>query len=377
MARCISKPTTIFTVRILRNTAILCLVVSAMVYFALYNRSFNWRRIYTFLPKSLTVKQETLVCQDLIKAAKRILDGEPIPIPFGGRNKTWWKFKQSAPKEFIKNNFVFGQNLNESAAEILKKRQYYNVSASEIKARKLFITFGDKCCAFSKQRAVSKAKAVGGFDDARWYNLAVMPPRFHQTHNDVLKARRGAGYWLWKSYILLKNLIEHMNEGDIVMYHDAGAYFIRSAGPLLKLCEHSKDGIIVFSLLRIEHTWTKQDAFIIMNMSFPEAADTPQRLAGFVVLRKCCTSIQFVMEWLAYLSDIRIASDNPNTLGIPNSKSFVAHRHDQSVLSLLSKKWGLVAFRDPSQYGNREYTVSRKYSSGPYEQIIMHDRKKN
>ena len=106
MACCISKPTTIFTGRILRNMAILCLVFSAMVYFALYNRSFNWRRIYTFLPKSLTVKQETLVCQDLIKAAKRILDSEPIPIPFSGRNKTWWKFKQSAPKEFIKNHFL-------------------------------------------------------------------------------------------------------------------------------------------------------------------------------------------------------------------------------------------------------------------------------
>ena len=115
----------------------------------------------------------------------------------------------------------------------------------------------------------------------------------------------------------------------------------------------------------------------MMNTSFPEAADTPQRLAGFIVLRKCCTSIQFVMEWLAYLSDIRIASDNPNTLGIPSSKSFVAHRHDQSVLSLLSKKWGLVAFRDPSQYGNHVFTVPGKYSSGPYEQIIMHDRKKN
>ena len=368
-----SKPTT-STTRKLRNTAMLCLVCT-MVYFALY-RSTNRRKFDRSLPKPVSVKQETLVCQDLIETAKRILDGEPIPMPFSGRSKTLWKFKQSAPKEFIKNHFVFGQNSNESAAEILKKRQYYNVSVSEIKARKLLITFGDKCCVFSKRRAVSKAKTVGGFDDARWYNLTVMPPKFLRTHNDVLKARRGAGYWLWKSYILLKNLIEHMNEGDIVMYQDAGAYFIRSAGPLLKLCEHSKDGIIVFSLPNLEHDFTKQDAFIRMNMSFPEAADTPQRLGGFVVLRKCCASIQFVMEWLAYLSDIRIASDTPNTLGIPNPKSFVGHRYDQSVLSLLSKKWGLVAFRDPSQYG-RGFTVSGKYSSGLYEQIIMLDRNRN
>ena len=82
------------------------------------------------------------------------------------------------------------------------------------------------------------------------------------------------------------------------------------------------------------------------------------------------------MEWLAYLTDRRIVSDDPNVMGKDNPKSFRDHRHDQSVLSLLSKKWGLPAFRDPSQYG--EYlSGNEKYLRGPYDQIVMHDRNKS
>ena len=90
-----------------------------------------------------------------------------------------------------------------------------------------------------------------------------------------------------------------MNEDDIVMYQDAGAYLLRSAGPLLKLCEQCENGIVVFSLRKIERNHTKQDAFILLNVSFPEETETFQRLASFAVLRKTCSSIQFIMEWLA------------------------------------------------------------------------------
>mgnify|MGYP002804121415 FL=1 len=360
-----------------RNMAIFCLLFT-VAYFTVY-RSNNWYIIYRFLPEERgflpKLKQETLPCQDLIKTAKYILDGEPIPLPYNNI-QTLWKFKPRASKKLIKTNLLFGENVNETTAEILKRRKFYNVSSREMKANTMLITFGHNCCAYSKQRALKKATTVGGFNYAHSFNLDAMSLKFCKTHKDLLKAKRGAGYWLWKPYILLKTLIENMNTGDIVMYQDAGAYIIRSTGPLLKLCEESKDGIIVFSLEKIEHEYTKQDALILMNMSFSEAADTFQRLASFVVLRKSCTSIQFAMEWLAYVTDRRIVSDDPNTLGVANPESFKDNRHDQSVMSLLSKKWGLPAYRDPSQYGE-SVPKSSYYSLGPYNQIFQHDRFKH
>ena len=319
------------------------------------------------------MERETLPCKNLIKIAKLILDGEPIPLPFN-KTKPLWKFKETVSKDKFKKNVMFEKN-GKSMVEILKWHQYFNVSSRDVKARKIFITFGHNCCAYSKQRALFQAKTIGEFDFVHSFNFHAMTNKFRKIHNYVLKAQRGAGYWLWKPYIILKSLIEHMNEGDIVMYQDAGAYIIRSPAPLFKLCEKSKHGAVIFSLNKIEHEYTKQDAFVLMNITIPEASDTFQRLASYILFRKCCTTIQFVMEWLAYLSDRRIASDDSNTLGIPNGKSFQGHRHDQSVLSLLSKKWGFPAYRDPSQYG--QFGASNNYyAPGPYEQTFIHDRLK-
>ena len=358
-----------------RRNAIIFTSLFILGYFTVY-RSNNWYVIYRFLPEERgflpELTNETLVCKDLLKSARRILDGEPIPLPYS-EGTPEWIFKETASKELIKRNILCGENLTDSASRVLKKLQYFNVNSSEVKGSKMLITFGHNCCAYSKQRALFKAKTVGEFDYVHSFDVDAMTPRFRYVHNDVLKSERGAGYWLWKPYILLKTLIENMNEDDIVMYQDAGAYLLRSAGPLLKLCEQSENGIVVFSLRKIERDYTKQDAFILMNVSFPEVTETFQRLASFVVLRKTCSSIQFIMEWLAYLSDRRIASDDTNTLGIPNPESFVAHRHDQSVMSLLSKKWGLPACRDPSQFGET-VAANRYYSTGPYKQIFMHDR---
>lgn len=347
-------------------------------YFAIY-RSHNWYIIYTILPEERGFlpdsKQETLSCTNLLKTARGMLNGERIYLP-SSNGKTTLPFKQTMPKDLIRKSVKFGGNLNETIGEILDRKTFYNVNSSTIKASTMLITFGHHCCAFSKQRALSKAKSVGGFNYVHSFNFDSLSRRFRRTHHNLLKEKRGAGYWLWKPYILLKTLIEHMNEDDIVMYQDAGAYMIRNAGPLLKLCEHSKQGIVVFTLNKIESEYTKQDAFILMNMSFPEASESYQRLASFVVLRKSCTSIQFAMEWLAYASDRRIVTDDPNTMGVPNPPSFRDNRHDQSVLSLLSKKWALPAYRDPSQYGQFPPDC-RYYSQGPYDQIFMHDRFKH
>ena len=339
----------------------------------------NSHLFYHFLPEEsgllpkIDGKTETLQCEPLLRAARKILDGEEIILPFGGRN-TLWPFKRRVSNEILINNLNY-QKGNESSAETLRKYKHYNISATEIKARKLFITFGHNCCLYSKRRALQHATSVGGFDFVRSFNLYSLASNFRQTHADILKTRRGAGYWLWKPYILLKTLLENMEEDDLVMYQDAGSYLIRSAAPLLKLCQESKHGIIVFNSAKTEGDYTKRDAFVLMNMDIPEAYQTFQRIASFVVIKKSCSSIHFVMEWLAYLSDRRIASNDANTMELQNIKSFKTHRHDQSVLSLLSKKWGIPALQDPSQFGRKR--SKNYYSSGPYEQLIIHDRLKN
>lgn len=248
---------------------------------------------------------------------------------------------------------------------------YNNSRSVDIFAKKHFITFADNCCEQSKLKAATRAIYPGGFDVVEIHDMSSLSKGFRIRYRQTLKQRRGSGYWLWKPYIILKTL-NKMNNGDILMYQDSGAYLIQDAGPLLKLALDSKHGILLFYVTLLEQHYTKRDAFIIMDMDFRQVYKTYQRMASFILFRRSCHSIQFVMEWLMYATNPLLITDQPNTLGKANLPGYEEHRHDQSILSLLSKKWGIPAYRTPSQYGN-----NLGYAGGPFPQLIVHDRNRN
>jgi len=62
-------------------------------------------------------------------------------------------------------------------------------------------------------------------------------------------------------------------------------------------------------------------------------------------------------------------------MGKPNYKEFIDHRHDQSIFSVLTKKYNLLAYRDPSQWGNEDIKTYK--STSFYPQIIVSTRQRN
>ena len=85
-----------------------------------------------------------------------------------------------------------------------------------------------------------------------------------------------------------------------------------------------------------------------------------------MVVKKSLASMTFVSQWLAYAQDSRAITDDDNILGLGNYPDFRGHRHDQTLLSLLAKKWGLTVYPDPSQWGESE--------KRPYPTIFNHHR---
>ncbi len=77
--------------------------------------------------------------------------------------------------------------------------------------------------------------------------------------------------------------------------------------------------------------------------------------------------MDFSGSFLEQAQDKRLITDMENVMGYPNYHDFIAHKHDLSIFSLLSKKAGLESFRDPSQFGN---DVMASYPNSPYEQLI-------
>jgi hypothetical protein len=78
--------------------------------------------------------------------------------------------------------------------------------------------------------------------------------------------------------------------------------------------------------------------------------------------------VSFIDEWLTYSEDYRLITDSPNECGLNNYPEFYDHRHDQSILSLLGRKYNIKNIPDISQYGNGRWVTS---------QILEHHRNRS
>ena len=221
------------------------------------------------------------------------------------------------------------------------------------------------------QRLNSKTARQWGADRVIEYTPEDIDPAFRERNKEILDHPRGGGYYLWKPYVFYRGYQE-LGEGDYLIYTDAGSVYVDKIQKLIDCMEREHVNLMLFSLQNemLERKYTKRDAFILTGCDEARYADTPQSIGGYMVCRKSPEVEDFFREVLSYVQDIRIISDRPNTMGKENYTDFIDHRHDQSVISLISKKRGIKKFRDPSQHGmiNRYPEDVEKRSS--YPQII-------
>lgn len=223
-----------------------------------------------------------------------------------------------------------------------------------------------------------KAQKLNSMTARRWgadkvleYGPKDIDEVFRKRNQRILDAPRGGGYYLWKPYIYRK-AYDELGENDYLIYTDAGAVYVNSIQYLIDCMEHEKVPMMIFSLEqeRLERCNTKKDAFVLTGCDEPKYTDTPQSIGGYFVCRKDPVVEAYLDEVLHYAQDIRIISDQPNVMGLPNYAEFTDHRHDQSVISLISKKYGIKRFRDPSQYGEINRYEPEVEARSTYPQII-------
>lgn len=181
---------------------------------------------------------------------------------------------------------------------------------------------------------------------------------FYLENKKILDQPRGAGFWLWKPYIILES-IKKVNEGDIIIYADAGIEIIERLDPLLNICANREDILLFANGNLMNDQWTKRDCFILTGSDNKKYWFGLQCDASFCLFKKTPIAIRFLEQWFDYCRDERILTDMPNTMGKKNLPGFLAHRHDQSVLSLMAISNSIILYRIPSQYGNH-------YKSLPY-----------
>jgi hypothetical protein len=237
----------------------------------------------------------------------------------------------------------------------------------------LLINYANAVFRKSQLKNSKTARDITGFKEVISYTPKDIDAAFRAQHAAILKQEKGDGYFLWKPYFIQKAL-NLLQEGDYLFYCDSGAYFIDTVDDFLSFCETKNQDIFPFELIHYEKVWTKRDAFVLMDCDSERYYNTKQRLASFTLIRKSDFSCKFVDEWLHYAQDERILTDIENQCGLDNYEGFIENRYDQSVFSLLTKKYEIAAYRDPSQFGT---LIKELYPDSNYKPFLCHTRKRN
>lgn len=185
----------------------------------------------------------------------------------------------------------------------------------------------------------------------------VIEYRFNNLNTDLIDFKnpnfiKGCGNYFWKPYII-NDALKNIKLNDYLFYSDSGSIFMKNLDSLVSFLEFSKKDVLCFSAGLIEKQWTKRDSFILMKCDSPAFTLTKQVMGTFLLIKKSEASEKFIKSFLNYSKDKRILTDDENQLGKKNYTGFIAHRHDQSILSLLAKKNKdvVVVEGDLSDYG--------------------------
>ena len=212
-----------------------------------------------------------------------------------------------------------------------------------------FITFGshDNYIDAGK-RLIKQATNLDIFNENILFTAADLKSDtlFWETHGDfVTKNTRGYGYWIWKSYLIQKTM-KQMNYGDILLYLDCGCEIdCREKNWIYNCIEQVKIDKIMGTYYRYsgdvtEKYWSKMDVVKKLNIDDTLLNDK-QRQGGLLLFYICEETLQFVNEWYTLCCDYHNLDDSPSIL--KNIVGFKEHRHDQSLFSLLTKKYNLFS----------------------------------
>ncbi len=223
---------------------------------------------------------------------------------------------------------------------------------------------------FNEKSALEIAKV----DEFYGYGPEDIDEEFKKKNEYILSKGRGNGYWLWKPYFIVKTLKKHLSDGDYLIYSDAGIFYTERAQLLVDFLNERKVEMYLHRLPHLEKLYTKRDAFILMGVDLPFYSETGQFNAAFQVYKKSKFTEIFLEEYLYYAQDKRIITDDKNELGMPNYDGFIDHRHDQSILSLLTKKYSQVNankmnidFNIVKNFTELMPTIFYHYRSGGYD----------
>jgi len=216
-----------------------------------------------------------------------------------------------------------------------------------------FITYGDDKFEKAKRRLLRQAKEFGEFKTIKGYGPEDIPPTFYEKYKHILNRQRGGGYWLWRPIILM-DALEKLNDGEFLVYLDAGCTLNASGKKrfheYIALLDASEYGILSFQMsgnkgpgsLEMEKKWTIREIFDYFKVTQQsDIGMSGQYLGGVFIMQKNAHLKKYMMMFMeAIAHDPLMCTDNYNNKD--QLSEFQENRHEQSISSVLRKKIGSV-----------------------------------
>jgi len=217
------------------------------------------------------------------------------------------------------------------------KREYKKKTAE---MKRVFITFADKKLSPTLKRIKKEAKDSGFFDAINVFNEDTFDSEFWKQHGDWIRSNpRGFGYWIWKPYLIQRELSK-MDVGDILVYLDAGCVINKDArkryDEYLEMLTETKP-IICFDHERcFEKQYCKSDLLAYLDLLNDSVfLNSKQKMSGLLIIKKSEVSKTIINSWYQIMAHNTFLIDDTISGKIEENSEFIDHRHDQSVFSAL------------------------------------------
>jgi hypothetical protein len=153
--------------------------------------------------------------------------------------------------------------------------------------------------------------------------------------------------------------LEKLNDGDILVYADAGCQINKEGEQRFYEYIHMLDtdtnqyGLISFQMNGLpEEYYTKQ---IIFNEfeCHEEIQKSGQCVGGIQIIKKTSHSVDLINKWVSNMKYHLINDDRNNEI-----PTFRDNRHDQSIYSCIVKKYGSIKIPDETWYEDWSKSIS-------------------
>ena len=229
------------------------------------------------------------------------------------------------------------------------------------------ITFSDKSMTISARLCCDSAIKAGA-DESFLYNKESLSDEFLQANHETLRNFRGAGFWLWKPYIIFEQL-KDTKPGDFLIYTDAGLQINAEINYIIAAMDQD---ILLFGNTHPHKRWCKMDVLKAMNCNRPEFLNHEQVQASVILIKKSEWAVKRIEEWLKWAQIPGFIDDSESKA--KNTPEFIEHRHDQAILTNIALLNKIRMHWWAAQY-NRGNKI--KYTDSFPFPLFIHHRKRN